>query len=251
LRPDALVPFRDGMRFLQHSDDSLFHPRTLLATHPRPIDSQLASRLENRSPTIRLSTVWEIRDRGQTNPTIVDAVIARLRDRDRAVAVAAAEMLSAIGPSATTAVRQLIVGLSDQRESIRKSFVHALGVLRCEPDVVIPEIEDRLSDDDRDVACEAARALGRFGAAASGSVPRLLSKLQGSLARCSHPFSDALVDALAAITPEPKSCIQEYFGERDPELLDLALMAIDGRDPLRQAAAKTDSSRLQFESDPA
>jgi len=228
LRPDALVPLRQGLRFLRKSDDCLFHPDTIRSERTRISAYSLATRLQSASPTVRLSSLWEIKERKENEAIVVAAVSACLKDRDTAISAAAAETLATLGAAASSALPQLIFALADHREQMRVSAARALGELRADPNTVIPQLEPLLQDGNTKVAVEAALALRRFGGLAASSVPRVLAALRGALTRCNHALIEALAKTVAAIAADPMLEVRDYFSEADPEMCRLALSAVEG-----------------------
>jgi hypothetical protein len=238
LRPDAAVSFNKGMRFLAKSHDSLFYPTSIRNKHSRPTDNELVYRLEHGTPTIRISSLWELRAEPSSKPSIVTGVSALLRHRDPDIVAAAANALSAIGPTAVDAVPQLVVALSDTHEVARAAAARALGAVCKVPESVLPDLEPLLEDEDIDVAIEAARAVGRFGKAAERSAPKLLSAMRSSITRCRYTLTDALADAFNSVAPDPISVAESFFTDADPDISEPAMAAINRR-KLTQVADNT------------
>ena len=226
LRPDARTPFREGMRFLRKSEDCFFHPNTIRLNRERLSTDQLAFRLKSVSPTVRLSSLWEFKERSECGPSIVTAVATCLDDRDPAISSAAAETLATFGSAASSAGPRLIGALSDHRDQMRISAVRALGALRCDPNNVVPELVALLDDPNSKVAVEAALALGQFGESASPSIRRILTVMQIALNRCNHALVDALAHAMVSIAADPTREIRDFL-ESDPVLFQLALSALE------------------------
>jgi hypothetical protein len=227
LRPDALIPLRQGLRFLKKSDDCLFHPNTIRPSAEAASGVTLAGRLQNNSPTVRLSTLWEIKQRAIKEAQVVSAVAACLKDRDTAVSAAAAEALAGFGPAAYPAVPQLIFALGDHRDRMRLSAVRALGELRNEPQYVVPHIETMLEDSNVDVAIEASRALRNFGASAASSLPKVLAALRNAVVRCKHPLVEALAETVNSVALDPLGAVRDHLSEVDPEVCRLAVITVE------------------------
>jgi hypothetical protein len=226
LRLDAFAALREGLAYLRKTNDSLFHPDTIHAKRlPLPA-GEMATRLRTGSPSCRLAALWEIGEEAVTDLGVVTAVSECLADRDPAISGEAGRTLAALGPAATVAVPNLLKALSAACNETRAGAACALGALRQQPDLVIPELCALLREKNRSVVAEAARALGQFGAQAEPSAPRLLAALTTALIDCDHSLVDLLARTLLAITSDPKRYVREHFPERDSELRQLALAAL-------------------------
>jgi hypothetical protein len=62
LRRDAAEPFRKGLDYLRRTNDSLFHPDTVRAGSRPPTPDEAISQLREGTPTIRLKTLWDLRE---------------------------------------------------------------------------------------------------------------------------------------------------------------------------------------------
>lgn len=226
LRLDASSALREGLRYLRKTNDSLFHPDTIRAKRLPQVASELVARLRTGSPSARLATLWEIGEQGATDPDVVTAVSQALADSDPAISGTAGRTLVALGPAAAVAIPHLIEALSAAFDDTRTGAACALGALRQQADIVVPELCVLLGEQNTTLVVEAAQALRQFGAQAEPSAPRLLTALTKALIECDHPLVEVLTGTLLAITPDPKRYVREHFPERDSELRQLALAAL-------------------------
>jgi hypothetical protein len=227
LRPDALVPLKAGLRYLEETGDSLFHPDTIRKKHALLPPRELAVKLRTGSASVRLSTLWEIGRELVTDQSVVTAVTECLADRDRAISAAAGATLAALGPAAAPALPQLVAALSARHEDTRGGAARALGVLCQDPEKVVPELVPLLHEPSDNVAIEAANALRRFGRPADSATPQVLSALAGALIDCRFALIGALASTLAAITVDPAERVREFFAEGDSELCQRTLAALE------------------------
>jgi len=227
LRLDAFAALKAGLRYLRETDDSLFHPDSIRKKRVHFSAGELANRLRTCSASVRLSTLWEISQERVTNQLVVAAVTACLADRDPAISAAAGGTLAALGPAAATALPQLVAALSARHENTRGGAARALGALGQKPEIVVPELAPLVNEPDDAVAIEAAVALRRFGRQAEPAASQVLASLTSALIDCRYSTSTALAGTLAAISSDPVGLVQEYFAERDPELCDRALAALE------------------------
>lgn len=223
LRPDAASALRGGLDYLTRTNDTLFHPDTAhQKPAPRSVD-ELSERLQSPSPTVRLSTLWDIADRGVAAADAAPAVIRCLDDQEPCIPGEAARALSNLGPAAAPALPQLLKALRSPVASTRAGSAEALGVLLTQPQEVIPELGVLLEDEDRTVVTAAAAALRRFGHEAETEVRRLLPVFTSALLDCDDSLIEELVATLDAITAEPRRAVRKHLGTHDPELCQAAL----------------------------
>ena len=225
LRLDASSAVRDGLKYLRKTNDSLFHPDTIRVKRVPLSAGELLTRLEAESPSVRLAALWEIGERKVIDPGVVAAVSQALTDDDPGVSEMAGRTLAVLGPSAKGTVPLLVEALSAGCADTRAGAACALGALREQPELVIPELCVLVRDKNRTVVAEAARALSQFGAQAQPCAPRLVDAFRIALIEC-----DSLVEVLAgtllAITPDPEQCVDEHLPDWDPELRQFALTAL-------------------------
>jgi hypothetical protein len=235
LRLDASTVLRQGLRYLDESDDSLFHPDTIRERRRPPTASEAVERLETGSPTVRLATLWDLRDQARPHPDVIEAVMRCLTDRDPAIPGEAARTLAALGASAETTLPPLLKALHASSADTRAGAAHALGALRTQPGTVIPELCALLEDGSKIVLSAAALALRQFGTQAELAVRRLLAELTGALIECDHALIEILASTLLAITADPKQHLRDFFADQDPELRRLAIQAVkEQRSKLRR-----------------
>ena len=107
----------------------------------------------------------------------VPSLIKLLKNKDAKVRANAADDLGQVGAiralDAETAVVPLKDALRDKEPNVRRAAAAALGKLRLEPRVVVPELAKRLDDGSPTVIQAAAVALGAYGAEAQEALPAL------------------------------------------------------------------------------
>ena len=110
----------------------------------------------------------------------------------------AARGLGEFGPAAKPAIPALLKAVRGPDDAVRGPAMGALGMIRSEPDTIIPMLMDYL--DDKDLNDEAATALGYFGSQAKVAVPKLIPLLKIPNKDLHHDVVDALrkIDPAAA-----------------------------------------------------
>jgi hypothetical protein len=108
LRLDARAALHAGLRYVRKTGDSLFHPDTIREQVP-PLTTDVAvERLRAGTPTVRPTTLWDIREEKLTTPEVFTAVRTALDDRDPHIIAEAARALAVFGTAAEEVVPRLL-----------------------------------------------------------------------------------------------------------------------------------------------
>lgn len=226
LRLDASVTFERALRFLERGGETLFHPDTVRVARRSLSASVAADRLREGSASVRLATLWEIRELRLKDPALIPEIECRLTDSDSAIPADAALALALFRSQASSAVPQLVASLAVPDEALKECAAFALGEIGGEPHLVIPALVDLLADQPNEVIRSAALALARFGHAAEISVAPLLAALRVTLVDCNQPLADDLADVLRAVCADPIGRAEALFGTDDPELARLVILTL-------------------------
>jgi HEAT repeats len=240
LRLDASSALRDGLYYLQRTEDTLFHPDTIRAKRTALLATDLSARLSEGTPSVRLSTLWEIRDHPRSEAITVAAVTECLASRDYAIAAGAARTLAVLDPAAGSAITDLVAALASDSAELRAAAAYALGVLKANPETVIPELAVSLEDESTGVIVEAVIALGCYGLQAGSAAPKVLAALEAALIDCHYRLANLLTATLKQLVPDPVARISHYFAERDPELLSRAQESLGGQQQSCEEAQPTE-----------
>lgn len=113
------------------------------------------------------------------------------------------EQIATLNQEADIAVPALMKLLSNKSDPARGQAATTLGVIGFHADIVVPALIETLQDantaeDGLSTAISAARALGRFGHEAEGSIPALVIALKSP----SAGLQDAATKSLKEINPE-------------------------------------------------
>jgi HEAT repeats len=222
LRTDAAVTLRAGLGYLLRTGDSLFRPDATEGPRPRPTPDDVTERLGDRSPTVRLGALWDMRAIDPSPIELVPAVEACLRDRDTDVQCEAAKALGRFGAAAVRAIPVLLQAVDRGRPENRAAALYALGAIRPDPAEILPTLTYALRDDSYEVASAAAAAIGRYGPAAVSAEPALLTAIEAAALTDYHRLIQ-LVAALRAVSADPRARIREHFAGSDGEIRRLAL----------------------------
>jgi len=223
LRLDASAALKAGLRYLDRTGDTLFHPDTVRAKTSAPTPDAAVERLRTGTPTVRLATLSDIREHALIGPKVLEAVRACLDDGDPNIPGEAARALCVFGPMAERAVPRLVDALSQGNTDTKIGAAHALGAIQSFPETVVAELGVALRDGHSGVIMAAAEALQAFGPQAESAVPRLLAALEPALVHCDHSRIESLLGALSAVTADARKHLRDYFADRDHELGRIAL----------------------------
>lgn len=212
LRPDAASTFHRGLRYLNKTGDSLFHPDTIREPHTSTPE-RIVKQLGHKYATFRLKALDQVLSENLTTQEAFSAVQRCLDDRDSIVRVEAASVIALFGETALDAVPKLLGMLQNDFElSLRAG--QTLARLRARPDIVIPELIHILKVSPNPDG--AAWALREYGPVAERAVPNLLAALEEALIR--NNDLTALIAALQAISHDVTQLLRNHFAN-DPEFL--------------------------------
>jgi hypothetical protein len=232
LRPDARGTLEKGLRFLQKTGDSLCTAETAGALQPSPTVPYLLNELSHRSPTRRIAAIWDIVTNSRTDPQFVEPLTRCLAHADTSLRSEAVWALAAFGESGRTAAPQIVALLDDHEPHVRAGAARVLGILRPDPGWVVPELVRLMSDHVFQVAWEATEAIRTYGVHAETVLPKVFQRFEQAVAN-NDDLVTPIARALRAISLDPKRELRGHMGERDPELLRLALneLATSPTDP--------------------
>ena len=215
---DAADTFREGLNYLERTDDSLMRPDNLRTYDQNPSLRKLLAQLEAGSGSEAVAALWELAQRGPAAGEAAEAVAHHLTDRRPAIRAEAARTLGQLGVAAEATIGPLVDALYDRDDEVGTAATYALGRLQLQPDAVVPALMDRLDDPTRrDTIETVAWALARFGPAAAPALPRLVAVLRSQLGCCEGAI-DYLVYAVRAISPNPEAELQQLIASCDDDL---------------------------------
>jgi len=150
---------------------------------------------------------------------------------------AAAFGFEALGPSAKSAVPDLIILLNDKDQDIRKTAALSLGSIGPEAQDAIPDLIKHLNDLDQDVSVNSAEALKNIPPKSVGEVTLLLQVL--NLPPKDRFIAIRVMDRLGKFHGEAKAAISgilPYLHDQDIATRECAVTTLKQIDP--EAAAK-------------
>jgi HEAT repeat protein len=170
----------------------------------------------------------------------VPALLAALKgDPDPGVRRAAIQTLGQLGPTASNAVPGIVGALqSDQAVEVQSAAALALGQIGAGPSESVPvtavaALADAMTDPNRVVRYQAARALGLLGPAAKGG----LQGLQAAREERDPAFQYQAARALQAIDPESERGDRDALDTALEQEVEDLLASFKGSDPERRQEA--------------
>jgi HEAT repeat protein len=139
----------------------------------------LQTLLAHEAGSVRAAAARVVAAMGPAAADAVDSLVAALEPPDEAVAAEVAQALGRIGPLARPGAPALVV-IAARPGAARLRAIEALGLIRAE--AAVTPLCGALADSSAEVRWQAARALGRIGAASSGCADALLRGLQDASA---------------------------------------------------------------------
>jgi hypothetical protein len=226
LRLDASSALAAGLRYLEKTEDTLFHPLTV-RRRPRELSiPALVETLLSGTPSARLAALWQLRPRVPADPDLLEAVLSRLQDQDEDIRAEAASLVGEHGLAPDRAPALLGQALSRAHGDSRAAIAWAMSHLKSRGEEVVPQLITLLEDSDDLTVHHAASALGEFGPQARSAALPLLDALTRALIDCRYSIIDALASSVASVVPDLRPVLEEYYAERDPELRDRAYEAL-------------------------
>lgn len=233
LRLDARATMAAGLRYLERTGDSIFHPESQGRPYSARSTAAVLDDLRTGTDGRRLAALWELRDRridGQL-ATAVEAAIESLAHPNAIVRCEAAGTLDHFGADARDAVPALQRAVTDPHGPVRMAAAFALGRIGADRESLIPDLIALLGDRQPAVANAASWALARFGRSAAGAAPKLLRLLRLGLVECEFALIDQTLATLRSVSDDPERLIVEQFGSRDPDVCRRALAALHDHVP--------------------
>jgi HEAT repeat protein len=214
----------------------------------------LIQALDDESPDVRKEVAAALGKIGPDANEAIPALILRLEDTETSVCARAVEALARIGPETEDVVPALVRALSDPSSTVRSEALRALGsigptaeqaipsiinllntdrsvhhvltdTLAAIGPMVIPEVTDALRNEDHNVRCMAAEALGKMGPLASPAV----NELKAALHDKNTGVQAEAAWALGEIGPDAKGAVldlTEMVGHDKKRLANAALGAL-------------------------
>jgi hypothetical protein len=229
LRADAAEPLRNGLRYLRKTNDSLIRPDMVGGKRPALTPEEAVQWLRRGTASVRLATLWDLRERPLSEPEVVTAVAERLRDGDAAIPRQAALTLAAFGDAADSAVPALVDVLVIADEPTRAGVAEAFGRLRLRAEVAVPELCSLLSDSHPGVLEAAAGALIQFGVRAEQAAPRLLPRLLVAVRDGDEDLARLLAEALIVTAADPLGQARRELAGADQELARRVVRKLEKR----------------------
>jgi HEAT repeat protein len=189
----------------------------------------LAEALKDQDSRVRRAAAEALGKAGAKGKGAVPALIAALGDPDAPTRQSAAKALGRIAPKGRVAVSALARMVEDADPHVRESAAVALGEFQANRRVAIPALRKALADRSGDVRSAAAAALGEIGA--NESVPDLIEKLKDeqpavrrssaqALGKIGKPAIPGLMNTLRSDNPGFLQAVVEALGEIGPPAAD-------------------------------
>jgi len=234
LRKDAHEVFTQGLKYLQKTEDSLFHPETAGRQLDPPTIADLTAELTNGTPSRRIAAMWKLQKRGDDSHSAIDALLRCTRDRSAILRAMALETLAGIGVRSPEVQDEAMILLRDAEAEVRSSAAAALGAVAVQPETAINELTATLGDSSFRVSASAAHALSEFGRDAEQAAEAIVKPLRRALVHGEAYIAGVYLHAVLALHHAPDAFVREAID--DAELLRHAEEILSD---LRRTAAET------------
>lgn len=211
-----------AVRYLERTEDCLFHPSRVGQSHAAWSVNELTRRLKTGSPSARVATLWELARRGDAARDALPDVLHCFSARDAGVRAAAIPASVALGDDSEQVTTALVDLLHDGQAEVRRAAAHALGFLNRHPDLVLPELALRLEDDEPTVVRQAVSSLASYGPAAQIALDGLMRLFRSALVACDDGRVEEILAAIAAIAADRMAHLLDNWDEHDEDLRHVA-----------------------------
>lgn len=228
LRPDAAADLKAGMKYIRKTRDNLFTLERCRGRRSWSLNDSLEG-IRSGTPSVRLASLWEIRERGTRSPLILPDLIEVLHDADADVVVEVTELVGSYGPAAIKAYPLFVDLLQADRGDVRTAAATALSNVTETRRATAIEISNWLTDESREVVFAVADAIVRLGERLDGdSVERILKRLEPATHGADDAMIEALLEALKTASDDPRRDIANYFTEVEDDCRDELTLRLSG-----------------------
>ena len=216
LRPDAKMPFRKMLQYLEATNDSFFQPTT--ARYRSYSDSrELFHQLDAPSPSILIATLWEIQNRGWFEPDLVGHLTALLNHRDPHVRLESLNSLALGTTLPDTTIEKAATLLTDSSEQVRASAATLIGNVQPAHSEDCYGIGHLLLDTCEIVVMASAGAIATFAPQDDYLARNLLKALRRALINCNYELAVSIGRAFYSTHRDADEKLEQFF-EHDPDL---------------------------------
>jgi HEAT repeat protein len=227
---DPWCAMRDGLRYLDKTDDTLFSEELGdKYIRQRSIDEVNAD-LSDDSDSVCVAAMWALEDLGKDAVNAIDSLVRCLEKRSAEVKREALLALGTIGKPVGTAISQIVDSMKSRDDESRAAATIAIGLICPELDMIGPhgasiqeELTILLDDSSQKVRHAAAGALMAYGPQTANLAPRLMPAFENALVHCEYEVIRYYTDVLMAIVPDVDPFLRHELAPRDPELYQLAV----------------------------
>lgn|GEM_PF-6928972 len=254
LNPDAHQSWKQGLKFLSKSSDCVFNIHSPMTALPATV-TELAIRLRQPEPSIRLHALWELVRYGDEAVQVLGEIESRLDDPDIVIRNTTIDLIAQLG-QASDAGRSRIVELVDDRDKeTAASAVNAAAALRISLEDMIAKdrsfgaslLWSLQTDASPAMLKSIARLMMAYGSEAEFLAKPLLPSLRDSIVRCNTDATLLFLQALhAAVSDDLQLYLSRAFAD-DAELLTPIRPDID--DIVAGRALYSDESEQDVDTD--
>lgn len=238
LRLDASKSLAQGIKFIRKTGDCRFTQERCRNRTTWSLTDALEN-LKSGTPSVRLASLWEIRERGTRSPLILPDLIETLHDSDADVVVEAIEVVGSYGPPAIEAYPLFVDLLQADRGDVRAAAATALANVTETRRPTAIELSNWLTDDNRDVVFAVTDAIVRLGERLDAdSIERILKRLEPATHGADDEMIDALLEALKTASDDPRRDIANYFTEVEDDRREELTLRLSGVESLEREFIK-------------
>ncbi|MGI9516198.1 MAG: hypothetical protein ACR2NP_04065 [Pirellulaceae bacterium] len=235
LTPDARVPFKQTLRYLRKTNDSLFSSKFSTEVFGNTNDGQLIGKLPGATAGTQYGILQQLffntleispAETQQRLASLMPQLPDLLGMRDKDVAMMASHVASHFESLDEPVIAALKDQMMERDPELRIAALNAITTVATPGQLKPWELRSFLRESDMRLVNAAAMGLVQRGEKAEELSTDLLAAIKRMASQGVSDFLVHLCGALVTICGEPDHRLQEYFNQ-DPDLLADALSAVE------------------------
>ncbi len=235
LNGEIIRPMRSSLKYLIKTNDSYFGPSDLAAPRGKCSASQWWNGAKDAAPSTRIIALRHL----ETNPSLdgalddvqVSIMVDALRSKNRAVVLHAIAATERMNVDAGPVVVELQSLVNDRDDEVRAKSLCALTVLGHLDSHTIEMAVEMLDSHFKHNVFAAVLALSSRDSIDDAHVPSVQRAFMRSLKSCDYEFVGLYARSFFCWFDDPQDTVREWLQDDSPELLDIALAAVEGESP--------------------
>ena len=221
-------PMRSSLKYLSKTSDSFFQPADLEKNPSERQSTDWWRLAANAEPSTRIVSLCHLDADARLSGEQESVLVKALQSNNRAVTlhgIAAAERMKA---DCDHVVRELRSLVNDRDDEVRAKSLCTLTVLSMLDDSTMDSAADMLDSHFKHNVFAGVVALASRDSVPDHVLPGIQRAFMRSLNACDYEFVGLFATAFRRWFEDPQSQVREWLAEDSPDLLQIALDALEG-----------------------